>query len=112
MGTCGGNFTTPNGVLTSPLYPENYTNNADCIYTISQPSGSFINLTITALDVDIYSDPFFGYYSYYYNNDDTCNTDYLEIRDGNSQESPLIKYVCGDEIPDPIVSTQNNIWMR
>ena len=63
--------------------------------------------------INDYQDPFFSfnYYSYY-NNDDTCQTDYLEIRDGSSQESPLIDYLCGDEIPAPILSTQSNVWMR
>ena len=111
MGACGGNFTTPSGILTSPSYPENYPNNAECIYTISQPNGTVINLSVTDLEVDNYRDSFFSFNSYYYD-DDTCQTDYLEIRDGSTQESTLIEYLCGNETTAPILSTQGNVWMR
>lgn len=111
IGACGGKFTTEHGVLTSPSYPDNYTDNADCIYTISRPNGTFIKLSATDMEVDNYKNPDYYFYSYY-SSDDTCDTDYLEIRDGSSRESPLIEYVCGDEIPAPIMSTQNNVWMR
>ena len=114
IGSCGGNFSTPNGILTSPSYPENYTDNADCIYTISQPYGTIINLTVTDMEINNHQISLFGfsYYSYYYSDDSTCNTDYLEIRDGSSQNSPLISYLCGDETPEPVVTTQSNVWMR
>ena len=115
IGACGGNFTTKAGVLTSPSYPENYTDNADCTYTISQPNGTIINLTVTDMEVNNDQDSswgYYSYYSYYYNNDDICQTDYLEIRDGGSRDSPLIEYLCGDEIPAPIVSTQSKVWIR
>ena len=80
---------------------------------ISQPNGTIINLTVTDMEVNNDQDSSWGYSYYsYYNNDDTCQTDYLEIRDGGSQDSPLIEYLCGDEIPAPIVSTQSKVWMR
>ena len=39
-------------------------------------------------------------------------SDFLEIRDGNSEESPLIGKFCGDKSPASIQSTQNQIWIR
>ena len=121
-GACGGSFTTPNGILTSPSYPENYPKNADCVYTISQPTGTVIHLNILTMDIK-YSD--YGYDHYYDYKDDydyhqyggvTCMTDYLEIRDGTSEQSPLIDGYCGDEtdlsLPIRVQATQNNVWMR
>ena len=66
-----------------------------------------------------------GYDHYYEYKDDydyhlyggvTCMTDYLEIRDGTSEQSPLIDGFCGNEItvslPINIQTTQNNAWLR
>ena len=97
IGACGGSFTTPNGILTSPSYPDNYPNNADCVYTISQPTGTAIVLTFYSMDIE---------------DDSSCDYDYLEIVDGSSADSPLLGKLCGREIPAPIQSTQNQVWMK
>ena len=94
-GACGGSFTTPNGILTSPSYPDNYPDNADCVYTISQPTGTVIVLTFHSMDI------------FYHQ----CN-DYLEIRDGSSAASPLLGKLCGSEIPAPFQSSQSQVWMQ
>ena len=96
IGECGGNFTTPNGVLTSPAYPDNYPNNADCVYTISHPN-DIVVLTFHSMDI----------YSSY-----SCSFHYLEIRDGSSDASPLLAKLCGNNIPAPIQSTQNQVWIK
>ena len=98
-GGCGGSFTIPNGIFTSPSYPDNYPNYADCVYAISQPTGNIIMLTFHSMD--IYYNSYFSY----------C-TDFLEIRDGSSAASPLLGKICGNEIPAPIQSTQNQIWIK
>ena len=96
-GTCGGNFTTSSGRLTSPSYPGPYPNSEDCIYTISQLEGTHINIKFISMDIEKHS---------------ACGYDYLDIRDGNSEESSLMEKLCGNEIPDPIQSTENHVWMR
>ena len=95
-GICGGNFTTPSGLLTSPAYPNKHPESAECIYTITQPLGSFINISILLFDISI---------KYQQN-------DYLEIRDGNSELSPLIGKFYGNNIPAFILTTQNHMWMK
>ena len=103
FGECDGSFFTKNGILTSPSYPDNYPDNADCVYTISQPTGTAIVLTFHSMDIE----------------DDidwcpscTCDYDFLEIRDGSSAASPLLGKLCGSEIPAPIQSSQNQVWMK
>ena len=97
-GMCGGSFRTPNGIFTSPSYPDNYPNRADCVYTISQPKGTVILLNFLSMEIQISSNG-------------NCY-DYLEIRDGPSKSSPLLVKLCGNEIPDPIQSSQNLLWMK
>ena len=101
IGACGGNFTTPNGILTSPDYPGYYPNNADCIYTISQHTGTVIQLNFSSMDI-----------SKSLTWSDSCN-DHLEIRDGPQADSPLLtNKLCGNEIPAPLQSSQNQLWMK
>ena len=42
----------------------------------------------------------------------TCWYDYLEIRDGPSKDSPLLKKLCGIGLPASIQSSQNHLWIR
>ena len=98
IGECGGTFTTLlSGDITSPSYPDNYPDNTDCIYSISQPNGTVITLNFLSMDIESHS---------------TCAYDYLEIRDGPSGDSTLLGKLCGSEIPDHIQSSQNHLWMK
>ena len=115
VGACGGSFTTPNGILTSPSYPDNYPANADCIYTISQPTGTVILLNILSIDTDFHVYDYDDYSDYHQYGGVTCH-DYLEIKDGASEQSPLIDDYCGDgttvSLPINIQTTQNNAWLK
>ena len=100
--TCGGNFSNSSGILTSPSHPNPYPHLADCIYLISQPSGEYINISFIAIDIDcqeIYS-----------------ANDYIEIRDGKYEDSPLKKRFCGNisnvHVPQFMISTQNHFRIR
>ena len=94
---CGGNFSDASGVLTSPNYPGNYPDDADCTFLISGPDGSVISFTITNMDIE---------------DDDECSFDVLKIGDGDSSGSNLIDEYCGSSTHGPIVSTGNSIWIR
>lgn len=43
---------------------------------------------------------------------DNCAYDYLEVRDGTSETSPLIGHFCGYDKPEDIRSTSNTLWMK
>ena len=103
FGGCGGSFSTPNGMLTSPSYPDNYPEFADCVYTISQPAGTIILLIFHSMDI--------------HDCMQTCACNewccgYLDIRDGATSSSPLLDRLCGSKIPAPIKSRHNRLWMR
>ena len=63
-------FSAPNGVLTSHDWPNNYTNNLDCEYTISvgEDSGSLVMISLTHFDVEYESE---------------CDYDYVEVKQSN-----------------------------
>ena len=100
-GKCGGFFFTRAGLMSSPSYPNIYPENIDCIYTIAQANGTAILLTFHAMDIGD-KDSFLG----------LCLHDYLEIRDGTSEDSPLIEKLCDENMPPPIKSTGHNVWIR
>ena len=101
FGACGDSFTTPNGIITSPSYPDNYPDNADCIYSISQLNGTVIMLNLLSMDIEMDIEMHWD-----------CGYDYLEIRDGPSDDSTLLDKLCGSEVPAPIQSSQNQLWMK
>uniref|UniRef100_A0A8C4Y0C8 Metalloendopeptidase n=1 Tax=Gopherus evgoodei TaxID=1825980 RepID=A0A8C4Y0C8_9SAUR len=43
---------------------------------------------------------------------DNCAYDYLEVRDGTSENSRLIGHFCGYDKPEDIRSTSNTLWMK
>ena len=99
----GGHFSMTGGFIKSPSHPGNYPNSTDCIYTISQPTGSVILLNFLSMDIHNARD---------WTCDGCCSyDDYLEIRDGPSTNSPLLDKLCGNEIPASIQSSQNQLWM-
>ena len=96
-GECDGYFTTTNGTLSSPSYPGKYPDWADCFYIISQPINSVIVLDFINIDIESHS---------------SCEWDYLEIRDGSSHDSLVLDKLCGNEIPAPMQSSQNQLRMK
>ena len=95
--TCGGTFNNQSGILSSPLYPNPYPT-ADCVYLISLPNGKYVNISILTVDIDCQGTP----------------SDYMEMRDGNTKESPLMRRFCGNgsNVPDFMQTTQNNLRIR
>lgn len=43
---------------------------------------------------------------------DSCAYDYLEVRDGLSENSPLLGRFCGYDKPDDIKTSSNHLWMK
>ena len=101
-GECGGDFTTPNGRFTSPSYPNPYPQFENCIYLISQPKGVYINISFISMDIICHID------------DGVIVGDFIEIRDGNSEDSALMGIFCGNisDVPAFMQTTQNFLRIR
>ncbi|KYO43854.1 hypothetical protein Y1Q_0012828 [Alligator mississippiensis] len=80
--SCGGLLSSSSGEFTSPFYPENYPNSADCIWEIQVESNS--RVTLTFRDVVIQG---VG-----------CQYDYIEVYDGPLNTSPLLGRICHGSI--------------
>ncbi|XP_036410979.1 CUB and sushi domain-containing protein 2 [Megalops cyprinoides] len=84
---CGGTLRGQSGVITSPNYPQDYNNNADCTWTVLAEPGDTIALVFSDFQLE----------------DDY---DVLEISgtEGSSQ------WFTGPNLPSPIISSKN--WLR
>lgn len=73
---------------------ESYPLNAHCEWTIHARPGFIIQLRFSMLSLEF---------------DYMCQYDYVEVRDGDNSDSPLIKRLCGNERPAPIRSTGSSL---
>ncbi|XP_027132680.1 cubilin, partial [Larimichthys crocea] len=98
---CGGVLNNPaGGNITSPGYlVSNYSNNLNCEWLIQNPQ--HINSSIVVLIEDMHLE-----------NHQTCESDYLQFRLGNSDGELLAKF-CGQTIPRiPIVVFTPELWVH
>ncbi|KAJ8337763.1 hypothetical protein SKAU_G00367290 [Synaphobranchus kaupii] len=93
---CSEVFTSPTGVLSSPNYPQNYPINRQCIYRIIVG----VNMQIMLNFTDFYLEG------------NACSYDYLELRDGGYETSPLIGKYCSGQGPPLVVSHSNRLWIK
>ena len=98
---CGGNYSNTSGVLFSPSHPNPYPDMAECVYLISQPNGTYVNISFLSLDINCQGLT-------------PLTSDYMELRDGNSEDSPLMARFCGDDsnVPDFMHTTQNYLRIK
>uniref|UniRef100_A0A671RXC0 CUB and sushi domain-containing protein 1-like n=1 Tax=Sinocyclocheilus anshuiensis TaxID=1608454 RepID=A0A671RXC0_9TELE len=84
---CGGTLRGQSGVITSPNYPQEYNNNADCTWTVLAEPGDTIALVFSSFQLEE-------------------DYDVLEITgtEGSSQ------WFTGPNLPSPIISSKN--WLR
>ncbi|XP_007478769.2 tolloid-like protein 2 [Monodelphis domestica] len=94
---CGGEINKDAGQIQSPNYPDDYRPSKECIWKITVSEGFHVGLTFQAFEIERH---------------DSCAYDYLEIRDGATEDSVLIGHFCGYEKPDDIKSSSNKMWMK
>ncbi|XP_037686895.1 tolloid-like protein 1 isoform X2 [Choloepus didactylus] len=94
---CGGEIRKNEGQIQSPNYPDDYRPMKECVWKITVLEDYYVGLTFQAFEIERH---------------DNCAYDYLEVRDGTSENSPLIGRFCGYDKPEDIRSTSNTLWMK
>ncbi|WAQ95864.1 TLL1-like protein [Mya arenaria] len=94
---CGGEIHKEQGSLTSPNYPDDYKPNKECVWKITVPEDYSVAVKFQSFEIE---------------NHDNCVYDYLEIRDGHEETSPLIGRYCGYKIPVDIKSKTNKLYVN
>lgn len=93
---CSKNFTSPNGTIESPGFPEKYPHNLDCTFTIlAKPK---MEIILQFLTFDLEHDPLQV-------GEGDCKYDWLDIWDGIPHVGPLIGKYCGTKTPSELRSS-------
>ncbi|KAM9307657.1 cubilin [Gastrophryne carolinensis] len=96
-GACGGVLRTGDTpfFLFSPGWPNDYLSGLTCTWVIRSPE-STVELNLLTVDIEAHS---------------SCNYDKLVIRDGDNILAPELTTVCGREIPGPIRSSGDSMFL-
>ncbi|KAK2868219.1 hypothetical protein Q7C36_000090 [Tachysurus vachellii] len=92
--TCGGVLTGISGVISSPGYPLEYSNNAECSWMIQVSNRSVVTLVFLDFQLE---------------NNEGCNFDYIALFDGPTVQHRHIGNYCGNKGPPNTVSTSNQL---
>ncbi|XP_004625741.1 tolloid-like protein 2 [Octodon degus] len=95
--TCGGDINKDAGQIQSPNYPDDYRPSKECVWRITVSDGFHVGLAFQAFEIERH---------------DSCSYDYLEIRDGPTEENALIGRFCGYEKPEDVKSSSNMLWVK
>lgn len=87
------NFTAPSGTVLSPDYPEGYGNNMNCVWLIQSDPGSRIHLAFNDFDLEA---PY----------------DSLTVKDGETNDAPIIGRFSGAESPSHLTSNTNTLRLE
>uniref|UniRef100_A0A3B4ASY1 CUB domain-containing protein n=1 Tax=Periophthalmus magnuspinnatus TaxID=409849 RepID=A0A3B4ASY1_9GOBI len=91
---CGGVLTGLSGVISSPGYPQEYSNNADCSWAIHVSNISVVSLVFLDFQLE---------------NNEGCNFDFVALFDGPTVTHKHLGKYCGAEQPPKIVTTSNQL---
>ncbi|XP_038589680.1 bone morphogenetic protein 1-like isoform X1 [Micropterus salmoides] len=94
---CGGEVKRDSGQIQSPNYPDDYLSNKVCVWKITVAEGFDVGLSFQSFEIERH---------------DSCAYDYVEVRDGSSESSPLLGHFCGYDKPDDIKSSSNQLWLK
>ncbi|KAM9841679.1 bone morphogenetic protein 1-like [Aulostomus maculatus] len=94
---CGGDVKRDSGQIQSPNYPDDYQSNKVCVWKITVAEGFDVALSFQAFEIERH---------------ESCAYDYVEVRDGGMESSPLIGRFCGYVKPGDIKSNSNQLWLK
>ncbi|XP_022177373.1 cubilin-like [Myzus persicae] len=92
---CGGTYDSIRGTISSPNYPNNYYRDSECVWILKSSVGNLVSLNFIAFELE---------------EDEFCNEDYVEIREGDSI-GPVLGIFCGLNLPSNITSG-STLWVK
>ncbi|GFR72241.1 cubilin, partial [Elysia marginata] len=96
---CGGRLTQLSASIETPNYPEPHPQDMDCVWRITAPEGHQIRLKVVDFQLE---------------SSDNCSIDYLEIRNGNFSDSPLMGKFCSNNMQagTAMYSSSNSLYLN
>lgn len=94
---CGGTFTALSGEFGTPVKDGSYPENLECEYLISMAPGTRIEIEFLEFGLEEHSD---------------CSFDFLEIYEGATDRDPLVRKICGSDMPPPYKSLGSKLLFK
>lgn len=91
---CGGVLTGLSGIISNPGYPHEYSNNADCSWTVHVSNRSVVSLVFLDFQLE---------------NNEGCNFDYVALFDGPTTKDKHLGNYCGGDKPPDTITTSNQL---
>ena len=106
---CGGFLTGTRGVIKTPGYPNDYSPNLDCVWRVQVTPGRKIRVNFNSIDLST--------------SDSQCPTDFITLRNGLSELSPLMLInsnqaggqngrICQPITPSSANTSSNSLLLR
>nr|XP_057944796.1 CUB and sushi domain-containing protein 1-like isoform X2 [Doryrhamphus excisus] len=92
MATCGGNVSSPSGVILSPNYPQPYPPGKECDWRIRVNPDFVIALIFKSFNME-------------------PSYDFLHIYEGENSNGPLLASLQGNQAPERIESSGNSLFL-
>ncbi|XP_042559033.1 CUB domain-containing protein 2 [Clupea harengus] len=94
---CGGVLTGLSGIISSPGYPQEYSNNADCSWTVHVSNRSMVSMVSLV------------FFDFQLENNEGCNFDYVALFDGPTTKHRHLGNYCGSDRPPDTITTSNQL---
>ncbi|XP_078616634.1 uncharacterized protein LOC144884937 [Branchiostoma floridae x Branchiostoma japonicum] len=96
---CDGtqDITEPSGCLLSPNYPYNYFQETLCAWKIIVEKNKIVSLSVTSITLEEHPD---------------CIKDSLTFYDGEGDDAPILRRLCGSATPRTFYSTGNTVFVK
>lgn len=95
-GGCNYEFNATDGIITSPNYPNNYSNNTVCVWNITTTPGHRIQIIFNYFQIESHQE---------------CAYDHLSVYNGNSIKGFILGRFCGNVRPPPVTTTSNQMYI-
>ncbi|GIY46955.1 tolloid-like protein 1, partial [Caerostris darwini] len=95
---CGGSIYAEEGVISSPLYPQAYKRNSECVWHIKVPGYHTVKMEFN---------------SFHLNSTAGCDSNYVELYDGATDQiaDRVVRY-CGTDHPGIHISKTNEVTIK
>ncbi|CAH1240217.1 HMCN1 [Branchiostoma lanceolatum] len=91
------NITEPSGCLLSPNYPYNYFQETVCSWRIIIEKDKIVSLSVTSISLEEHPE---------------CIKDALTFYDGEGDNAPVLRRLCGSATPRTFYSTGNTVFVK
>nr|DBA30180.1 TPA: hypothetical protein GDO54_006194 [Pyxicephalus adspersus] len=94
---CNHKVTASNQNISSPNWPDSYPSKKECTWQVAATPGHRVKLVVKEVDLESHQE---------------CMYDHVEVYSGADAQSPVLKRFCGSKVPEPIIASGSNMFVK